>query len=135
MDYIFLNHTADIYISVFGETKEKLFANAVLAMYDIMIKGEKRIEDIKKLKIDCIDEEDALIDMLNEFLYLFYTYRFVCVDCKVKLNKEKLEIEASGYYFDKDKDRLKMEIKAATYEYLRIEKKDDRWRTNIVFDV
>ena len=134
MDYIFLNHTADIYISVFGETKEKLFANAVLAMYDIMIKGEKRIEDIKKLKIDCIDEEDALIDMLNEFLYLFYTYRFVCVDCKVKIN-EKLEIEASGYYFDKDKDRLKTEIKAATYEYLKIERENHKWRTNIVFDV
>ncbi len=134
MDYIFLNHTADIYIRVFGETKEKLFANAVLSMYNIMIEGEKYIEDVRKLKIDCIDEEDALIDMLNEFLYLFYTYKFVCVDCKVKING-KLNVEASGYYFDKDKDRLKMEIKAATYEYLRIEKENHRWRANIVFDV
>ena len=133
MDYIFLNHTADIYIGVFGETKERLFANAVLSMYDIMVEGERRIEDIRKLKVDCINEEDALVDMLNDFLYLFYTCGFVCVECKVKVD-EKLDIEASGYYFDKDKDRLKMEIKAATYEYLRI-KKDDRWRANIVFDV
>ncbi len=133
MDYIFLNHTADIYIGVFGETKERLFANAVLSMYDIMVEGERRIEDIRKLKVDCINEEDALVDMLNEFLYLFYTYGFVCVECKVKVD-EKLDIEASGYYFDKDKDRLKVEIKAATYEYLRI-KKDDKWRANIVFDV
>ena len=133
MDYIFLNHTADIYIGVFGETKERLFANAVLSMYDIMVEGERRIEDIRKLKVDCINEEDALVDMLNDFLYLFYTCGFVCVECKVKVDK-KLDIEASGYYFDKGKDRLKMEIKAATYEYLRI-KKDDRWRANIVFDV
>ncbi|MCD6133595.1 MAG: archease [Deltaproteobacteria bacterium] len=133
MDYIFLNHTADIYICVSGETKERLFANAVLSMYDIMVEGKRRIEDIRKLKVDCINEEDALVDMLNEFLYLFYTCGFVCVECRVKVD-EKLDIEASGYYFDKDKDRLKMEIKAATYEYLRI-KKDDKWRANIVFDV
>ena len=118
---------------MFGETKERLFANAVLSMYDIMVEGERRIEDVRKLKVDCINEEDALVDMLNEFLYLFYTCGFVCVECKVKVD-EKLDIEASGYYFDKDKDRLKMEIKAATYEYLRI-KKDDKWRANIVFDV
>ncbi|MFA5255839.1 MAG: archease [Candidatus Omnitrophota bacterium] len=131
------SHTADIGVRVFGNTLKELFENAAFAMFDILadldgLKGEIT----QDFELTAPNHEELLVSWLDELLYNFYSkkiifYRFEVVE----LSEDMLRARAFGRSVSENRNRLKTEIKAATYYNLKIIKRDDYYEVDIIFDV
>jgi len=138
-NYEFIDHTSDIGVRVFGETLEDLFKNCAEALFAIILdfKPEKKIKEKVVLKAESLEE--VLITWLNELLSLFYIYKFLPTEYSLILNKKNklfsLTATIYGQNFKSNPHRIKTEIKAATYHNLKIEKKDNLYTAEVIFDV
>jgi len=70
--YKIIDHTADFGIHVFGSNPKELFANAALAMFDVitdleLLTGLKA----RKVHIRADDWPDLMVNWLRELLYLW----------------------------------------------------------------
>ena len=131
------SHTADIGVRVFGKTLKELFENAAFAMFDILadLEGLKG-EITQDFELTAPNHEELLISWLEELLYNFYTKSIIFYKFEVKeLSGDFLRAKAFGRLVSKNRNRLKTEIKAATYYNLKIIKKDDYYEVAIIFDV
>jgi len=131
------SHTADIGVRVFGRTLKELFENAAFAMFDIIadIEGLKG-EIVQKIELTAPNHEELLISWLDELLYNFYTKSIIFYKFEVEeLSQDFIRAKAFGRAVSDNRNRLKTEIKAATYYNLKIVKRDDYYEVDIVFDV
>jgi SHS2 domain-containing protein len=130
-----LEHTADLKIKVFGKTKEELFENAMVGMFEAA-KYEKEIKSQKsklKIKIKSIDLPSLLVDFLNEVLYLVETKKLVFEKVEFKKFTEN-EIEA--ILVGKSLKRMGVHIKGVTYHGLEIfQVKNKNWQATVLFDI
>ena len=135
-----LDHTADIRIEVWGQTRKELFGNAVEAMFDVMvdmlIEEETKPFSEKIVKITGHDLEDTLINFLREALYLFNGKNWLIRSCDpLELTGRSIVARLKGEPYNPQKNPQKTEIKAVTYHGLIIEKLNNSWRAKVVFDV
>ena len=131
------SHTADIGVRVFGKTLKELFENAAFAMFDILadLEGLKG-EIVQDFELTAPNHEELLISWLDELLYNFYTKNIIFYKFEVmELSGDVIKAKAFGRPVSDNKNRLKTEIKAATYYNLKIIKKDDYYEVDIIFDV
>ncbi|HPD57561.1 MAG TPA: archease [Smithellaceae bacterium] len=135
--YTLLDHTADIGIEAWGDTKEEALAATVEAMFDLIVDNESvAMRDEKKIIASGVDEDDMLMNLLREALYLFHGKSWLCKTCELlEMNEEKMSARLLGEPYDTKKHQLKMEIKAVTYHTLKIEKREQGWRARVIFDV
>jgi GxxExxY protein len=129
-----LEHRADLKIRVFGKTKEELFENAIIGMFEVA-KYEKEIKSQKskvKIKIKSIDFVSLLVDFLSEILYLVETKKLVFEKVEFKKFTEN-EIEAilTGIPLK----RMGVYIKGVTYHGLKILQKKGTFEAEILFDI
>jgi SHS2 domain-containing protein len=130
-----LEHKADLKIRVFGKTKEELFENAMLGMFEAAKYQKKLKIQISKLKIQIksIDLFSLLVDFLSEILYLVETKKLVFEKVEFKKFTEN-EIEAT--LIGKPLKRMGVHIKGVTYHDLDIhQEKDGSWQATILFDI
>ena len=135
--YKLLDHTADIGIEFWGKTKKELFANAVEAMFDLMVDltGVNSVNE-KVVTVIGADIEDLLVNFLREILYLFNGKKWIIKRCKLlEMKSGQIAAQLQGEPYDSDKHQLKTEIKAVTYHGLSIEKKAQGWKATVIFDV
>jgi SHS2 domain-containing protein len=131
------SHTADIGVRVFGRTLKELFENAAFAMFDILadLEGLKG-EITQDFELTAANHEELLIAWLDELLYNFYTKNIIFYKFDVtELSEDVVRAKAFGRSVSENRNRLKTEIKAATYYNLKIIKKDDYYEVDIIFDV
>ena len=131
------SHTADIGVRVFGKTLKELFENAAFAMFDILadLEGLKG-EIAQDFELTAPNHEELLISWLDELLYNFYTKNVIFYKFEVmELSEDLVKARAFGRSVSENRNRLKTEIKAATYYNLKIIKKDDYYEVDIIFDV
>jgi len=138
--YIFLPHTADIKFQAYGKTLEESFANAALALADVITDPKKVEANIKKkIDVESEDEKALLYDFLEQFLILIDTESFLLnkIDkIGIKKTKSKLSLTAdiSGDNKIKDYD-IKTTIKAVTYQEMEIKKEKDKYMVQVVLDL
>ena len=131
------SHTADIGVRVFGRTIKELFENAAFAMFDILadLEGLKG-EITQDFELTAPNHEELLIAWLDELLYHFYAKNIIFYKFEVtELSEDVIRAKAFGRSVSENRNRLKTEIKAATYYNLKIIKKDDYYEVDIIFDV
>jgi SHS2 domain-containing protein len=135
--YTIFEHTADVGIEVRAETPERLFTNSALAMSDIMFEScPSGTTETRLVLVMGTNPEELLIAWLNELLYIYNVERLVFSEFSdVRLTESTFMTRARGERFDPDKHRMEMEIKAATYHGLSIERKGDEYTARIIFDV
>ncbi len=135
--YELLDHTADIGVIAFGRDLPEAFGNAAYAMFDILTDINRiRETDSFDLQVSASNIEDLLVAWLNELLYRYETERiafskFVIDD----INDSDLRATVSGEKIAPDRHEIKTEIKSVTYHQLKVEKIDDGWRAQVIFDV
>lgn len=131
------SHTADIGVRVFGKTLKELFENAAFAMFDILADLEGLGGEITQdFEITALNYEELLISWLDELLYNFYAKNIIFYKFEVmELSEDVIRAKAFGRSVSENRNRLKTEIKAATYYNLKIIKKDDYYEVDIIFDV
>lgn len=130
-------HTADIALRVYGRDLRELFVNAAYGMFDIMadLEGLKNSVSVD-VDLKAPSREELLVFWLDELLYNFYTKAIIFSQFEVaSLNDEGLIAKASGRHLGDNRNRLKREIKAATFHDLNIKEVEGGLSVDIVFDV
>ncbi len=136
--YEILEHPADLKIRAFGKDLPEVFVNMAKAVAWQQLQIPNHKTQISKEEEDIFVESDdlnaLLVDWLSEILYRSD------INKKVYINFEIIEFSESPY---KIKARIKgapveaknIDIKAATYHDLKIEKIADGWEATVVFDI
>lgn len=130
-------HTADIGVRAYGKTLKELFENAAFAMFDIIadLEGLKS-SVVETLEVEAPNYEELLVAFLDELLYRFYTKSFIFFKFEIEeLTETKIRAKAFGRPVGENRNRLKTEIKAATYHNLKIEKAAEGYKVEIIFDI
>jgi len=130
-------HTADIGVRAFGKDLKELFENAAFAMFDIIADLEGMSgETTETLEVKAANHEELLVAWLDELLYIFYTKQLIFYKFNIELLEEgSLRASVVGRPIAANRNRLKTEIKAATYSDLKINKIADGYSVEIIFDV
>ncbi|MBD3359669.1 MAG: archease [Candidatus Buchananbacteria bacterium] len=129
-----LEHTADLKIRAFGKDKKEVFVNMAKGMFDNMIDNESLLKDqpIKReIRIDSVDLQSLLVDFLSELLYLSDTNDEIYNKFELIFKDLELKATIAGYKVEK----IKLDIKAVTYNDLVIKEKDNQWIAEVVFDI
>ncbi|HJZ22847.1 MAG TPA: archease [Candidatus Babeliales bacterium] len=144
-DFELISHTADLQLRVYGITKEELFKNALIGMFQAIKpinsscthKNERLICKIlpieHALTITSIDQEVLLVDFLSQALTYSDMYNEAYLGVTIqKLENSSIEALLHGITIDGFEG---VEIKAVTYHDLWIKQENNVWVANIVFDI
>jgi SHS2 domain-containing protein len=137
--YEFLEHTADAQFRAFGSSLEEAFSNASLALAFLMWDWhgvEKAVR--RKVELSGKDLHQLLLLYLEEVLFLFDSQGFLLADVdslEITEGKEGCSLRA-WLLGDLDDGELEIygEVKAITYNEMRIEKGDQCF-VQVVVDV
>lgn len=131
--------TADMAFEAFGSNLNELFANAAIAMEEIMTDTTK-VQQKTKISFDVKSEDlkALLFDFLSEIL--FYKDSQYLVFSKFIVSIKKIEdgyvlhCDMFGEKWDRDKHEVRTEVKAVTYNSMEIAEKNGRFRAQVVLD-
>lgn len=142
--YEILEHMADGKFRAYGRTLEEAFTNAALAMASLMWDWEKiKLERKEKVKVEASTLEQLIVRFLSEVIYLLEVRSFLLGRVEtisieeIKLNDKKLyrlEAEVTGDDVSPEYE-IYGQVKAVTYNDLKIEKTDDGLVVQIVVDM
>jgi len=129
-------HTADIGVRVYGADLPGLFGNAAFAMFDIIADLDGLTGTVEQaVELTAPGPEELLVAWLDELLYHFYTKQVIYYRFEIRaFSGTALKAVAYGRPVGANRNRLKTEIKAATYADLAITKADGGYMTEIIFD-
>jgi len=129
-----LEHKADLKIRVFGKTKEELFENAMIGMFEAAKYETTKRLTTKRLttKIKSVDLLSLLVDFLSEILYLVETKKLVFEKVEFKKFKEN---EIDAILIGRPLKRIGVHIKGITYHDLKILQKNGNFKAEILFDI
>jgi SHS2 domain-containing protein len=132
-----LDISGDAGIRAFGKDLPELFVNASIGMYSL-ITDLKDIQEKRTIDISAQGSsgEGLLVAFLNELVFHFDTYGFIGKSIAVTaLDMNNVTATLSGEEFSLKRHKGNLLIKAATYHKLKIEKKDNRWEAEVIFDI
>ena len=135
--YHTFNHTADLGLAIRGASRELLFTNAAVAVFD-MITDLACVEprETRRIVAEGTSDEDLLINFLREVLYLYNGERWLLKDIRMtRFGETALEAEAQGEPHDDRKHEICKEIKAVTYHQAKVFRTPDGWEAKVIFDV
>jgi SHS2 domain-containing protein len=129
--------TADVAFEAYGKDLNELFANAALAMFEVMINTKQikpKVE--RKVKIEGNDLQSLMFNWLNELLVFVDSENLAFSEFEVKVDEEKLKLEAicKGEEMNKEKHETRTHVKACTYHQMEI-KKNKIWRAKVILDI
>ncbi len=125
--YEYLEHTADARFRAYGTGLEETFENAAVAMFNIMLDPEN-VKCEKQCPVELVanDPEELLVEWLSELLFLFEVEYLAFSGFNVKkisieADQCSLSAQACGEILDLKRHTVRTEIKAVTYNDLRLE--------------
>ena len=132
-----LDHTADIGLEVHGADLAELFANAARGMFQILVSPEtvKPIDEFP-VEVTAQSPENLLLNWLSELLYLFSAKALVLARFEIiDIDCQHVSAKCFGQTIDQSRHELHTEIKAVTYHDLKVEKLDEGFRAQVLFDI
>lgn len=129
-----LPHTADLKIRIFGNSLKELFENSIYAMFASIEPIYTDGKDIEfNVEIDSINRESLFVDFLSEALYLSDANSVAFKSASIsEFSDTHLKAKLVGSSIARFEV---VEIKAVTYHDLKIQKVDDSWMAEVVFDI
>jgi SHS2 domain-containing protein len=129
-------HTADLAARIYAETLPGIFENAAFAMFDMLADLEGLVhEEERVFSVEGPDAESVLVFWLNDLLYGSGANCILFTEFHVSFfSGTRLVATAKGGY-DKYNERVRAEIKAATYHDVDLLKTDTGYQVDLVFDV
>ena len=137
LNYILLDHTADLGIRTWGPDLEKLFENAGMALMDLLISGESSKKAFpKKISLKGDDLADLMVRWLGEILYLLEGEMLVVTSIRMAdIRPARLDADLKTVPFDPEIHEILNEIKAVTYHQIEVSERANRWEARIIFDL
>ena len=137
----FLEHTADAYIEAYGASLEEAYANAAIAMFQVMTETSKVDPKIEELiEVEGKDLSSLLYSWLEELLVrheiknkLYSKFQIETIEAKRESYKLKAKIY--GEDFNSNKHPSKTEVKAVTFHMMDINQSRGQNRIRFVLDL
>ena len=140
-NFEFLDHTADAKFRAYGKNMEEAFANAALALTNLVFDTSKIVRKANKsIQIEAHDLPSLLVKFLSEFVYLLDAEGFILSKiASVTINKSsggyKLAAIAMGDLHPEKYEALG-DVKAVTYAELEIkEESKNKFYVQVVVDI
>ena len=128
--------SGDVGLQVWGQDLEDLFENAAIGMSNLITDVSTVPEtETREVHVVAENNEDLLVQWLNELVFLFDTYNYICKSYSVSIVNKKLRAVISGGTFDPSTSESGLLIKAATYHDLSISKTNTHWEATVIFDI
>jgi SHS2 domain-containing protein len=137
IDYLLIDHTADMGFEIKGSDLVNLFEKAGKALIHMMF-GLIPATGADAIKISLIGDDlsDLMVRWLTEILYLFEGERLVTTDIVIdSLSSTTINATLNISPFDPFKHEVLREIKAVTYHQLEVTQKEGIWKARIIFDL
>ncbi len=135
-EFEIIDHTADVGVIAYGVGMNEAFANAAKGLFSLIAELDA-VEEVlhRDIEVSAPDQESLLVEWLNELIYLFDTENVIFKRFDVtRLNSTHLKARSYGDKVDRTKHKLKMGVKAATYNMLKIDKSNGS-KVQVLFDV
>lgn len=138
-----LDHPADLWVEVYGDSLSKLAENALFALFDTLVATQK-VNAKGSLAIEGAGAgpAEALRSLLAEALFAFDSERFAAAGAEVEVEtaavppQTLLRATLWGEHIHPDRHELRTEVKAVTHHLLRAEPHPaGGWRASVLFDV
>ncbi len=130
--------TADTAFVAYGKNLNELFANAALAMFEVMVNTKQIKPTItRKVKVKGNDLQSLMFDWLNELLIYVDSENLVFSDFKAKVDEKRfsLSAECKGEKINQEKHETRTAVKSATYHKLEIKKEKNLWKAQVILDI
>jgi len=137
LKYKQIEHTGDIGIKVFGDSRVDMFINAAYGMFDIIADITNVTKSlVKKVEVAGDNTEELLVSWLSELNYIFITEDKIFNKFEiVHLTDKELTGSAIGEQFNPHKHPINTEIKAVTYHEIYVKQLKNKWEAQIIFDI
>lgn len=138
--YTFVDHTADLAVDVRSESLSELFTATAYAWLEAITEQSNNSSDEKIFTLSDENLEVLLVSFISELNFYFQWKNWIMNSIqKIEVNRKHerwiLNAEVLGGNFDRNKFKLKSEIKAVTYHQMEIKEKNGKFSTRIVFDI
>lgn len=139
MKFEFFDVTADVGYRAYGDTLDKAFQNAALAMFEVMTDtAQIKLSIQKKVELESEDLFALLYDWLTELIFLHDSENLIFSGFKVEITKKSqgyylLNALACGETFDPHKHESREDVKAATYHHMEI-KEENGFMVQVILD-
>ncbi|MES0341757.1 MAG: archease [Candidatus Humimicrobiaceae bacterium] len=138
-----VEHLSDTGIEFYGNSPERLFENAAMGMFSIIIDQDSVVSRDKiriSIAIDHDSLEDLLILWLEKIIYHFETasmaFAVFNVNSIIRSGQGYiLKAEIIGENFDDKRHVIKTGVKAPTYHQLEVKKNGQKWWGRVIFDI
>ncbi len=137
INYHIFDHTADLGVEVFAATLRELYAEASLALFDLLtdLSAVRETEE-RALAVGGEGPDDLFVNFLRELLYAWNGEGFLVKRCTIReVAPRRLTAILLGEPYDPACHRIKMEIKAVTYHQASVRRTEAGWVARVVFDV
>jgi protein archease len=133
----FLDHTADAGILVQAADLKELFARAAWGMFSLVTDLDTiRLVESSRIQIEASDQPALMVNWLAELNYRHVTeHRLFGKFVIVEISEKWLSAEVRGERFDPSRHNVFTEIKAVTFHDLRLQRENQGWRAQIIFDL
>ena len=128
-----IEHTADVGIRAFGATLEELFEQTARGLFDILDAWHPGDGEEIRIELEPADRAGALVDWLNELLFLQDTRDIVFRNLGV--GKVEGGLSATVSVGPRDDTLEGTAVKAATWHQLEVEPDGAGWRARVYLDV
>ena len=130
-------HDADVGLVVRGGSGPELFANAGLALFEL-VADVGRVEERESYAVagEADDGAALLVGWLNELVYLFEGEGVVCRRFEFQAwSATSYRGEGLGEPVDPDRHAPRDLVKAATYHGLSVRRAEGGWEARVILDV
>lgn len=134
------DHTADMGLRCWGDTREEVVRAAIEALYAAIgeLKLSNEPDERAPFRFESRDPDPAmrLRDLLAELLL-----RFECEGrrlghaCTLTFDDEALRLEGFLWPLDEADSHPTHEVKAVTYHDLELRRRDDGWEATVIVDI
>jgi SHS2 domain-containing protein len=141
MPYRFLEDIAcaDAAFEADGSTLEELFRDSAIATFEVMA-DTKTVKPFLTREIMLENEavDGLLNDWLSELVFLKDSESLLFSLFEVNIRKNKvyfLKGVAKGEKINREKHKLRSDVKAVTYHLLEVRKTGEKWIARVVLDI
>jgi len=131
-----LEHTADLGLEIWGDSRSELFAQAAVALREVIVAdapvSPRKTQDIE---VSGADDAELLVAWLSELLFLFECRGFLAADCQLEFGEGCLRAQVKGEPFDPQRHPLEREVKAITHHQVLVEESGGVWHGRVYVDL
>ncbi len=131
-----LEHTADIGIEAWGESRAALYAEAARALREVIV-GSAPVENRESREVRAAGRDDAerLVAWLGEVLFLFESRQFLPAAFEFHFAGEEVRARIGGELLDPERHPVEREVKAITHHQVLAEQIEGGWHARLYLDL